>query len=121
MDGIAENISKILENPEQMETLTAMANSLFSGENNGGENKKEEQPSGTGSALGGLSDIADMGTILKIGKALQSGVTDERSQLLLALKPHLSPERRPRVDKAVKILRLISLVPILREQGVLNL
>ena len=38
----------------------------------------------------------------------------------MALKPLLHEERRRRVDGAVKILRLINLLPALRESGILG-
>jgi len=40
---------------------------------------------------------------------------------LLALKPHLTDERQQRIDKAVKLLRIISVIPLLKEQGLLEL
>lgn len=55
--------------------------------------------------------------IMKIGSALKAPRQDDRTQLLLALKPHLSPARRERVDQAVKILRLLDILPLLKDSG----
>jgi len=38
----------------------------------------------------------------------------------LALNPHLSEESQRRVDTAVKILRVIDLLPALKESGLLE-
>ncbi|MCI8360835.1 MAG: hypothetical protein HFE86_05825 [Clostridiales bacterium] len=55
--------------------------------------------------------------IMKIGSALKAPRQDDRSQLLLALKPHLSPARQERVDQAVKILRILDILPLLKDSG----
>ena len=55
--------------------------------------------------------------IMKIGSALKTPRQDDRSQLLLALKPHLSPARQERVDQAVKILRILDILPLLKDSG----
>ena len=65
--------------------------------------------------------MPDVSSIMRVVNLLKNSGNDSRSGLLLALKPHLSDERQKRVDKAVKILKLVSLMPILKEQGILNL
>jgi len=69
-------------------------------------------PNGFG-ALGGLGDLfgqIDPGLIQKllplIGELTGSG-GDERLQLLYALRPFLKPERRDKIERAVKAARLI--------------
>ena len=70
-------------------------------------------------AAGLLNSISpkEIGAIMKIGNALKSQKPDDRSQLLLALKPHLSPARQERVEQAVKILRIMDILPLLKESG----
>ena len=88
-----------------------MADSLFKGSEQSAPPK--EEPANL------LGDI-DIGSMMKVASLLKNSACDNRSNLLLALKPHLSDERQPRVDKAIKILKLVSLIPIFREQGILN-
>lgn len=45
---------------------------------------------------------------------------DPRCRLILSLKPLLSPERQKRADEAMKILKIIDLVPVLRDSGLLK-
>ena len=118
MDDLADKLSGILNDPESMERVKAMAESLFSGNS---ESAAETRP--FKEALGGNmgDDLPDVGAIMRVVNLLKSQGNDNRSGLLMALKPHLSEERRERVDKAVKILRLVSLMPLLKEQGILNL
>ena len=118
MDNLMGNIKGILDDPKSMEQLQSMAASLF-----GNSDESQPKPESSNNILGGLDgfgEFIDMGTLMKIVSALKSSACDERSNLLMAIKPHLSKDRQPRVDKAVKILKLVSLVPILKEQGILN-
>ncbi len=123
MDDLAEKLSGILNDPESMAQVRKMAEGLFS--------QNEETGRETmGNPLSGLlgnapqSDgfsMPDATSIMRVVSLLKNSGNDSRSGLLLALKPHLSEERQERVDKAVKILKLVSLMPILKEQGLLNL
>lgn len=103
-DNIQENLSRLLSDPEGMERIRAMAESLFSS----AEEKKE--PSG---------DEAQM--LLRAVKLLRDDAPDERGQLLLALRPHLGAERQERIDRAVKLLRLAKLAPLLGESDIFKL
>lgn len=46
--------------------------------------------------------------------------TDDNERLLLALKPLLREENRAKIDSAVKFMKLFSLLPILKESGMLG-
>ena len=56
---------------------------------------------------------------MKVVTALKSGANDSNAQLLMSLRPHLSPKRQKRVDEAVKILRLVSMLPVIKNAGIL--
>ena len=111
MDDMASKLSELLSDPNAMDKIKNMADSLL-----GGENSKPtvDMPSDI------PADI-DIGAIMNIIGALNSAGNDSRSQLLLALKPHLSEPRRERVDSAVKILKLINILPLIKDQGLLKL
>ena len=62
--------------------------------------KAPEEPSAT-------ENLPDIGTITKIAGLLSgSQESDNRAALLSALKPFLSEERRPKVDSAIRLLKL---------------
>ena len=42
---------------------------------------------------------------------------DKNTELLLALKPHLRDENQAKIDTAVRLFRLISLLPYLKDSG----
>ena len=63
----------------------------------------------------------DINTLLQVQKILSSmGQEDENTKLLLALKPHFSERRREKIDQAVKMLRLLSVLPLLKDSGLLG-
>ena len=117
MDDLSATLSEFLKDPESMGKIQEMANNLFNSNDGNGGNK-----SGTLKELPNVSggDNIDISALTKVIGLLKTGGTDHRAGLLLALKPHLSEERAERVDKAVKILKLVSLIPVLKEQGILN-
>lgn len=104
-NNLAEKLSEILNDPEGMARIESLAQSLLSGD--GG------QPEAAPDAIDGVKLAKILGT-------LKNSSNDNRSQLLLALRPHLSTERQEKVDKAIKLLRLVSLLPLLQESGVLS-
>lgn len=76
---------------------------------------KNENPAPNNLA-GGLSISPDM--LLNIGKMMSSaGENDKNTALLLALKDHLSEERRRKVDDAIKIMHLVKILPVIKEMG----
>lgn len=44
-----------------------------------------------------------------------NNTNDKNTDLILALKPHLSPENRNKADTAIKILRLFDILPMLKD------
>lgn len=70
----------------------------------------EENPEGADPAL--LS-----GLLSAVG-ALTSD--DESIQLLRALRPMLAPERQNRMDDAIRICRLATLLPVVKSSGLLG-
>jgi hypothetical protein len=45
---------------------------------------------------------------------------DMNAELLLALKPHLRDENQHKVDNAVKMSKMMAMIPFLKESGILN-
>ncbi len=75
------------------------------------------QMTGSSSDSGGLS--FDM--IAKLMQVMGSmGSNDKDSALLLALKPHLSEEKQRRIDKAVRLIKIYSVINSLKDSGMLS-
>lgn len=113
MEDIAGKIEELLNDPNGMAKIQSMAESVFgnsgSKDNNLPVAKNESIP-----------DI-DTGTIMKVFNLLRSNNNSSgRANLLLALKPHLSSERQQKIDSAIKIMKIIEILPVLKEQGILD-
>lgn len=105
------DISEILSSltPDDIAQLKSVASSLMGTDQN--ESKKEQpQPDIFSSEM--------LGNLGKIGNAVAGD--DQRTALLKALKPMLSEERQQKADEAIKILKIIRLIPLLRESGLLS-
>lgn len=119
---MSAKISELLSDPKGMEKIKSMADMLFS--QSGDKTTDNENQSTSNDIVPdgfSLPDGFDVGKIMSIVSLLGSRSDDKRASLLMALKPHLTEERQIRVDKAVKILKIISIIPLLKEQGLLEL
>lgn len=114
MDDLSEKLASVLNDPESMQKVRAVAESIL------GDNKKEEQSKDV-SDLSGILGAGELKGLVSIISRFNEGGNDARSQLLRALKPHLSEPRREKVETAIKILKMIELLPLLKESGFLNL
>ena len=113
---LTERLSALLSDPEGLEQIKNMAAGLFGG--NSEPQKPKPEPQGIDLPFGDI----DMGSLVKmIGKLKAKSGENEKTRLLLALKPHLSNERQKKVDTAVKILKLLEIAPTLSELGLFSL
>jgi hypothetical protein len=112
MDDLNQKLAQILSDPESMNRVREMAESILSD-----EPQKKEEPD---TSIFGAVDSNEMLKIMSLVGRLQNGGDDNRTRLLTALKPHLSEQKQEKVDTAIKILRLLELLPVLKESGVLG-
>ena len=89
--------------------------SQLSGLLGGGESPKKEEQKPTAMDFGGL----DMNMIMKLQQMMgKFNSHDKNTDLIMALKPHLKPERQSKADDAIKIMRLRSpFLPLLTDSG----
>lgn len=112
MDDLGAKLAEILNNPEAMNRVKSMAENIL------GE-KSVEEKSDTGD-IGGVLDAGEMASLISIVSRLKNSSDNPRSQLLNALKPHLSKPRQEKVETAIKILKVIEILPLMKESGILN-
>ena len=122
MDDVMDKVSGLLSDEESVQQLSELAKTFMSEVGDGSDSAADE-PASDGDD-GGSSDssgMPDIETILKL-TSLAGAFTqnDKNADLLLALKPHLGEEKQKRVDKAVKLLKLIAVWNMAKESGLLN-
>ena len=111
MDNISDILSSLSE--EDINNLKQTAASIFSKENT----TPPSENTGSEKLIPGGFDAELIG---KIGSLMNSMKNDDkRCTLIEALRPYLSKERQRRCDEALKILRLISVLPLIREQKII--
>lgn len=109
MDDISQILSSLSD--DDVEQLKNVAQSFFPGGGEKEQPKEKKPPEKEGEQL----DFESMKKIMNILNLLKSDVHDPRCDLLFALKPMLKEPRREKVDQAAKMLRLLSVLPKLRE------
>ncbi len=133
MDDISSRINQILSDPQSMQQLQSLAQSL-------GLSAPAETTAPPPSPSGGIdmSQVGallsqfglgqqqqappppsiDMNSILQIQKAMQLFANGNKNvELLRSLRPLLSERRQKKVDDAVRIMQLIQMLPMLKEAG----
>lgn len=112
MDDLTGKIQEILGDPGKLEQIKSMAAMMgFSEENpiSSSEPAKKAEPS------------LDLGGMMNLLPLLNKGAKqDETINFLLALRPLLGEARQRKIDEAIKILRILNLLPLLKNTGILS-
>ncbi len=88
-------------------------------EEDGSETEQEKDTSAQGG--GGLFGDLDPSILLTAMSLFESmNKQDDSERLLLALKPLLREENRAKIDTAVKFMKLFSLLPLIKDSGMLG-
>lgn len=108
MDEMERKLGSVLGNPELMQKIMAMAQSL------GQPSEPPQEPPGTPEI-----DIAMLQRLS--GLARQSGMDSQQGALLAALKPYLSSERVSKLEKAMRAAKLARLASSVLGSGAIQL
>ena len=111
MDDLSGAIQGFLSQPGAMEQLQQMAQQLGLSPQNPPENQEKPKSGGCDppKKLEPSGELPISPDLLQglMQAAAEASRPDETSNLLLALKPMLRPERQEKVDRAVEMLRLM--------------
>ena len=125
-ENLLGQVSDFLATKEGADILESLKSSL------GFKEEKKEKGADISSLLSSLSGNTnspnnseasvfgniDIAKLIPLVTAISSAKTDDRAtNLLLALKPLLNSNRRPKIDHAISIMRIMALLPILEEHG----
>lgn len=129
MEDLSMALNELLTSEEGMKKLGEVAGLLGLG---GEENKKSEEVSQDGNSNALLSGLlaslagdnneenglggVDIGKIMTLFSKLKE--EDKNVSLLNALKPHLKESKK--VDEAIKILKILRVLPTIKEMGILD-
>lgn len=106
-EELEARLGAILSDPQQMEALKAMANSLMGGASEPETETAEQTP-----------EAGDGGLLARLKKLSGGGRASESEQLLRAMQPYMRPQRRTRIDRALKLTRLIGIAAaVMRQYG----
>ena len=102
MDNMQTQMNSILQNPEMMEKIMSMAQSLSQGQS--------EQQSFAPEPSGFTMPEIDLATVQKLSGFLgQSNIDNKQRTLLNALSLYLSGERISKLEKAMRAAKLATL------------
>ena len=115
MDDLSEKLTQLLSSPEGMAKIQTVMSAL------GGENAVQEKPAEPAVAPPAADGMPDLAALTKILPLLSNmGQDNEDTRLLQALRPYLRGEREQRLDETVRLLKMMRLLPLLQEQGILG-
>lgn len=116
MDDTMSKLTELLSDKESLKQLSELADMLRAGAQEEQEIVVEESP--TEECGGGMPDMEMIAGIASLAGAMNQN--DSSTELLMALRPHLGEEKQSRLDKAVKLLRIASVVGVAKESGLLD-
>ena len=119
MAQLEEQLNAILDDPEAMGKIMALARSL-----SGGEKAEEKEPGPQGRSRPqkeDREDVPDLSSLLgqvdpgmlQMGMRLfqeYQGEDDRNAALLAALRPFLKEDRRAKLDRALELVRMVRLI-----------
>mgnify|MGYP003533750614 CR=1 FL=1 len=107
MEGLEEKLSAVLSNPQMMQQLMSMAQSL-------GAAPPSPEPPPAPPQMPNL----DLGMLQKVsGIAKQSSIDPDQQTLLHALSPYLSGDRIGRLEKAMRAAKMAKFASAFLGQG----
>lgn len=107
MSDFEDRLNSILNDPGQMEKITAMAKSLM-----GSQEASQQAVRAEPRKDAGLFENLDPALLGRLAGSLGGGQRDEKRALLEAMKPYLSPARREKLDKAMQLARMIGMAEL---------
>ena len=144
MEDLVSKLQEILGSEEGMQKLKSVAGMLGMGEigNTPEQNQNETQEGGLdlsalSGLLGGLQDSnkgssgqenagldlggIDIGMIMKLQQVMSAFHNeDDNTRFLQALRPLMREDRRHKVDEVLRMMKLFSMLPLLKESGILD-
>ncbi|MDE6671232.1 MAG: hypothetical protein K2K16_03455 [Ruminococcus sp.] len=121
MEDTMEKIGKILSDEESVRQLTELAQILMNDNKNNNNNNNGSNDCDNNNSINNNGNMPDIAKMMQLTELMGNfSQNDKNTELLMALKPHLKEERQIKVDKAVKMLKLMTVWNTAKESGLLN-
>ncbi len=118
MEDLMSKMQSLLSDPESMQQIAELAKMLQA---ETGDAPSDASPSPAPDLPENSSLPMDPTMLLKMGEMLQTAQTpDKNTALLRALRPHLREERQQKVDRAIRLLQLLTVWSMLKDSGMLQ-
>ena len=128
MEDMISKIGEILSDPESVKQISELAQMFMSGNVSESQNTSDhsescenKQEKSKNSSEESIFSEFDFGKLMKLQEIMGAvSGNDKNSELLLALKPHLNEERQKKIDKAIKLMKVIAVWNIVKDSGMLD-
>lgn len=123
MEDLAGKLNSILNSPEGMKQVQELAGMLGLNPQSGASPPPAAPAPAAAPVPAPLAGVSpDMVNAMMRMAPLFSSLQqeDDTTRLLQALRPLLSEERRRKVDRAIQMVRMLRLLPMLQESGMLS-
>ena len=112
MSELEEKLNQVLGNPQMMQQIMALAQSMGSS-----SSRQEPSPEAKPEPAQGLPQM-DLGMIQKVaGMASSTGVDANQKALLRALGPYISRDRVGKLEKAMRAAKMAAFASSLLQTG----
>jgi len=119
MEDLTEKLTSLLGDPEIMDKIQNLSGLFGSSDNKNDEetvNNNKEPAKEKSDDFGFSPDM--LGALFKIMPLISSlGKDDKYTKFLRSLKPLLSEERQKKLGNSAKILKLMQIIPLIKDQG----
>lgn len=112
MDNLNDIISSL--SSDDINMLKGVASSIL-GEESNTSSDNQNSSSNSLASLGLNMDDFNMMMKAKSMFDRMNNTSNKNTDLILALKPHLSPENRNKADTAIRILKMFEILPLLKD------
>lgn len=113
MDDLSEKLSGILNDPDAMRDIAALASQLGVDAPGVHKEEKSRETAPSNDTAAQLMALAPM-----LGSLKQE---DDTTRLLDAMRPFLSEERQQKLDKAKRLIKVMKLMPLIKDLPLFDL
>ncbi len=123
MDDLSQKISEIMSDPQALQQIKGLGEMLGLTNTSKPEiHSKAENITETKPSIPDAFSNPDALSLVSKFMPLLSDINkeDDTTRLLLALRPFLSVERREKLDKASKLIKMLKLIPLAKDFGLFD-